>query len=66
MTVMRTERRLPPVRLSDMYAVVRILEIHAGVVLCSHQPVKDLAYQRQWVIILGCYRVELTIIHTLT
>jgi len=47
MTITRTDRRLLPVRLYNTYAVVRILEIHAGVVLCSHQPVKDLAHQRQ-------------------
>jgi len=44
MTVMRIERRLLPLGLFDTYAIVRILEIHASVVLCSHQPVKDLAY----------------------
>jgi len=64
MTVMRTERRLPPVRLFDTYAVVRILEVHAGVVLCSHQPVKDLAYQRQWITILDRYKVEPTVVYT--
>jgi len=36
MTIMRPERCLLLVRLSDTYAVVRILEIHASVVLCSH------------------------------